>query len=46
MDHFGGTEFDFEVLEKCGREKVVEGFGAISLSTLCKETIKQHLIPF
>ena len=36
MDHFGGAEFDFEVLDICGNEKVAEGFGAISLSTLSK----------
>ena len=27
-------------------EKVVGGFGAISLSILSKQSIKQHLIPF
>ena len=45
IDQIGGAEFEF-YWDICGYEKVVEGFWSISLSTLSKQAIKKHLIPF
>ena len=46
IDQIGGVEFDFWFGTNVENEKVVEGFWSISLTTLCKQAIKQHLIPF
>ena len=45
IDSFDGAEFDFWFGTYVG-DKVVQGFWSISLSTLSKQAIKQHLIPF